>query len=373
MKKARKFLPLALVLMMVTVLFGGVGAFADSAAVKSDSPYNLSIPQSNSYTIKFTVSGTAKGAPTFKVGNGSILQTSLKKIGANYYFKVTAAGKEGDSTGVYSQMPGQAAVCQAVVKITEKVQNLGFVSDQIGTTFGGDPCNEKVLAKMWTGSFSDHILWGEDEFDNTPVTVTNSNPDVLELSIGGTVSGTSFQASTTPSGQYEKLSQGLWDISDLADQDYFECKGKKAGTATVTISVKSPKTGVVQTITEVWTVYDSSDAVIKSDTPSHITLKRGASYTFKVTASSEAVSQGINFFAEGDIYGKDAFGQEGSCGTVMDCKVTGKGNGVYYITVPASIPKGTPSGYYLKPGTEMELEGRINGLDNQTICTIKIA
>ena len=55
------------------------------------------------------VNGNAM-TPSFTVGNGDVLKTQfVAKIGNDYYYRVYAIGTPGQSTGVYTTLPGQNA------------------------------------------------------------------------------------------------------------------------------------------------------------------------------------------------------------------------------------------------------------------------
>ena len=66
-----------------------------------------------------TVLSASTATPQFTVGNGSVFKTQfVQKSGSDYYFKITATGKSGEETGIYTQMPGENAVRQCIVKIS---------------------------------------------------------------------------------------------------------------------------------------------------------------------------------------------------------------------------------------------------------------
>lgn len=100
---------------------GKIGAFqinVKGATIKCDTTDTFRVKSGKSYVFKFTVQNGAKKTPMFFVGNSGAFRTEiLKKNGNDYYFKITATGKPGSGTGVYSQLPGQAAVRQCVVNI----------------------------------------------------------------------------------------------------------------------------------------------------------------------------------------------------------------------------------------------------------------
>lgn len=88
-----------------------------SGVVTSDTTVNFSKRRGQLYTFKMTVSNTY-AKPSFTVGNGAVMKTyAQKRIGNVYYFQVIAIGKPGESTGVYTTLPGQQPVkhCTAFV------------------------------------------------------------------------------------------------------------------------------------------------------------------------------------------------------------------------------------------------------------------
>ena len=53
-----------------------------------------------------------------QVGNGSVLKTQfVSQIGNDYYYRVYAVGTPGQSTGVYTTLPGQDAKLHCTVTI----------------------------------------------------------------------------------------------------------------------------------------------------------------------------------------------------------------------------------------------------------------
>ena len=93
-----------------------VVAAAKSVISDTTAPFTLKV--GNAYCFKMTVVNGSTAVPSFTVGNGSVLKTQyVAKIGNDYYFRVYAVGAPGASTGVYTQMPGEAPVLQCVVNV----------------------------------------------------------------------------------------------------------------------------------------------------------------------------------------------------------------------------------------------------------------
>ena len=87
-------------------------------SVISDTTMPFVLKRGSAYCFKMTVVNGSTATPSFTVGNGSVLKTQyVAKVGNDYYFRVYAIGTPGQSTGVYTQMPGEAPVLQCAVTI----------------------------------------------------------------------------------------------------------------------------------------------------------------------------------------------------------------------------------------------------------------
>ena len=72
----------------------------------------------SAYCFKMTVVNGNNMVPSFTVGNGDVLRTQfVAKVGNDYYYRVYATGTPGQSTGVYTTLPGQNAVKHCAVTI----------------------------------------------------------------------------------------------------------------------------------------------------------------------------------------------------------------------------------------------------------------
>ena len=72
----------------------------------------------SAYCFKMTVVNGNNMVPSFTAGNGEVLKTQfVAKIGNDYYYRVYAIGTPGQSTGVYTTLPGQNAVKHCTVTI----------------------------------------------------------------------------------------------------------------------------------------------------------------------------------------------------------------------------------------------------------------
>ena len=88
------------------------------ASVYSDTTVNFSLKRGSAYCFKMTVVNGNGVAPSFTVGNGSVLRTQfVAQIGNDYYYRVYAIGTPGQSTGVYTTLPGQNAQKHCAVTI----------------------------------------------------------------------------------------------------------------------------------------------------------------------------------------------------------------------------------------------------------------
>ena len=88
----------------------GAASVAKTASVVSDTTVNFTLKRGSAYCFKMTVVNGSAATPGFTVGNGDVLKTQFAaKIGNDYYFRVYAVGTPGQSTGVYTTMPGEAA------------------------------------------------------------------------------------------------------------------------------------------------------------------------------------------------------------------------------------------------------------------------
>ena len=91
---------------------------AANAYVVSDTTVNFMLKRGQAYCFKMTVVNGNAMTPGFTAGNGDVLKTQfVAKIGNDYYYRVYATGTPGQSTGVYTTLPGQNAVKHCAVMI----------------------------------------------------------------------------------------------------------------------------------------------------------------------------------------------------------------------------------------------------------------
>lgn len=88
------------------------------AYVVSDTTVNFALKHGEAYCFKMTVVNGNSQMPSFTVGNGNVLKTQfVAKVGSDYYYRVYAIGTPGQSTGVYTTLPGGAPVKHCTVTI----------------------------------------------------------------------------------------------------------------------------------------------------------------------------------------------------------------------------------------------------------------
>ena len=101
-----------------TIVAAAQGVSAQQAYVRSDTTVNFTLKHGQAYCFKMTVVNGNNQTPSFTVGNGSVLKTQfVAKVGNDYYYRVYATGAPGQSTGVYTTLPGQNAVKHCTVTI----------------------------------------------------------------------------------------------------------------------------------------------------------------------------------------------------------------------------------------------------------------
>ncbi len=100
------------------VVSAAQGVTSQKAYVVSDTTVNFTMKRGSAYCFKMTVVNGNAMTPSFTVGNGEVLKTQfVAKIGNDYYYRVYAIGTPGQSTGVYTTLPGQNAVKHCTVTI----------------------------------------------------------------------------------------------------------------------------------------------------------------------------------------------------------------------------------------------------------------
>ena len=96
----------------------GTGAATAQPKVVSDTTVDFTVKSGSAYCFKMTVVNGNNLMPSFTVGNGNVLKTQfVTQIGNDYYFRVWAVGTPGQSTGVYTTLPGYSAVKHCTITI----------------------------------------------------------------------------------------------------------------------------------------------------------------------------------------------------------------------------------------------------------------
>ena len=153
MKKAGK----AVSVLMAAVLATGItspAVFASSAPyVQSDTTIDFIVPKSNTYAFKFTIHGS-HSCPNIVAGNGAVLRTenTVKRVESGndiYYFKVRAIGNIGQSSAIYTTLPGQKAVKHCTIKVgastaKDKEEEAQKVAKSIANSIGKGTDLERV-------------------------------------------------------------------------------------------------------------------------------------------------------------------------------------------------------------------------------------
>ena len=101
-----------------TGVISAAGSVQNAAAyVRSDTTMNFTLKRGQAYCFKMTVVN-GNTAPSFTVGDGSVLKTQyVAKVGNDYYYRVWATGTPGQSTGVYTTLLNGAPQKHCVVSI----------------------------------------------------------------------------------------------------------------------------------------------------------------------------------------------------------------------------------------------------------------
>ena len=100
------------------IYVNGRRLFVATVQLKCDTTLPLALKQGSEYYFKISVDGTVGDAPVFTAGYRDVLQVQLvERAGRDCIFKVKAIGKPGESSGVYTTLPGRSPVLQCLVNI----------------------------------------------------------------------------------------------------------------------------------------------------------------------------------------------------------------------------------------------------------------
>ena len=79
---------------------------APPVPVQSDTNADFKLAKNASYQFKITAPGAA--SVNFNAGTSGVFKvTFVKHSGSDFYYKITAAGRPGDASGIYASLPGQ--------------------------------------------------------------------------------------------------------------------------------------------------------------------------------------------------------------------------------------------------------------------------
>lgn len=129
------------------------------AYVQSDTTMDFSLKEGSSYAFRFEVKGTRDLTPNIVTGNGSILSTqNVRKCVENdndvYYFTVCATGTAGQSTGVYTTLPGQSSVRHCSISITPGGTYNPSAARQVFALVNQERAKAGVPALKWADSLA---------------------------------------------------------------------------------------------------------------------------------------------------------------------------------------------------------------------------
>lgn len=263
--------------------------------VESDTTNGITLKPGASYTYKISVMGG--GEPKFVGGTGGVISTQIeKKDGIDYYCKVTAIGSPNAETSLYITFPQSGH--------TEYNQNLG---------------NIKIAAP-------DPVVMKSDTTSDFSVKKGAS----YTFKISG---ATSFNPGTNGIFKTEQVSKSgndiFYKITAIGNP------GQGAGLFMSAPGQPAQKVCMV-------TVAAPDPVVMKSDTTSNFSVKKGASYTFKITGA-------ISF-------------NPGTVGIFKTEQVRKSGNDTYYKITAIGNP-GQQAGFYMS----------VAGQPAQKVCVVTVS
>ena len=265
-------------------------------AVKSDTSKNITLAQGSSYTYKFTIMGG--GEPQFVADTAGVLSVQLiKKDGLNYYCQVTAVGEPKSSTSLSVTFP--------------------------------DSGNEDFDVKV--GS----------------VTVTEPTGVIMKSDTNSDFSikqGSSYTFKITGATSFNPGSAGVFQtqlVSKSGNESYYKVTaiGQPGQQAGFYMSVAGQPAQKVCVIT--FTAEQNSPVLMIYDTISEFSIKKGASYTLKITGATSF--------------------NPGSSGVFQTQLVSKSGNDSYYKVSAIGQP-GQQAGFYMS----------VAGQPAQKVCVITV-
>ncbi|WP_236849710.1 glycoside hydrolase family 25 protein [Caproicibacterium lactatifermentans] len=214
-----------------------------AASIKSDTNSDFSVAQGKEYTFRFEVVGPQGLTPTFTISGSAFQKSGQTQRVENghdvYYYKIKAVGSAGQTSAVYTQLPGQTAVKRCTVT----VQGAASIKSDTNSDFS------VAQGKEYTFRFE--VV----------------GPQGLTPTF--TILGSAFQKS----GQTQTVENG---------HDVYYYKIKAVGSAGQASAVYTQLPGQTAVKRCAVTVKETSvPATIKSDTNSDFSIAQGKEYTFR--------------------------------------------------------------------------------------------
>lgn len=283
--------------------------------VKSDTTMDFSVKQGNTYAFRFEVVGPQGLQPNIAAGNGNVLRTEeVKKVVEKgndvYYFKVRAIGQPGEGSGVYTTLPGQAAVKHCTIHVdgptyalTCDTSNVNIPKD--GTYTFKYTANGTYPGKMPFVDCADGSLWitGKDFLtengkDVYYVTVTAKGEVGHKTTVTATVDGKVLCTSNVTITQAAAPAQVTLDTSNYTFSDVGKTYNLLVKTTNnVKPTVVSKNTSVVTVGTPTWNASDGGYLVTLTATGKGSTdivaSAGGASATMHATVNQTSVTSQI--------------------------------------------------------------------------------
>lgn len=283
--------------------------------VKSDTTMDFSVKQGNTYAFRFEVVGPQGLQPNIAAGNGNVLRTEeVKKVVEKgndvYYFKVRAIGQPGEGSGVYTTLPGQAAVKHCTIHVdgptyalTCDTSNVNIPKD--GTYTFKYTANGTYPGKMPFVDCADGSLWitGKDFLtengkDVYYVTVTAKGEVGHKTTVTATVDGKVLCTSNVTITQAAAPAQVTLDTSNYTFSDVGKTYNLLVKTTNnVKPTVVSKNTSVVTVGTPTWNASDGGYLVTLTATGKGSTdivaSAGGASATMHATVNQTSMASSI--------------------------------------------------------------------------------
>lgn len=381
----------------VQVTLGGENAsfpvvvdFLAVPSVKTEDANNISIAKGASYTYKFTIMGG--GVPVLTADTAGVVSSQLvKKDGIDYYFKVTALGDPDASTDLIMTFPdtgddnsnvnvGKVTVTApvGVVMTSDTNSNFSikqgasytfkitgatsfypgsagaFKTEQVGKTADGGTLY-KVTAIGQPGQQAGFYMSAPGQAAQKVCVLTVDAPPAVTMK-----SDTNYNFSVKQGASYTFKITGATSFHPGSDGVFkTEQVGKTADGGTLykitAIGQPGQQAGyymsapgqAAQKVCVVTVAAGSTSSItVQSDTNYNFSLKKGASYQFKITAAGAST---VNFSA-------------GTSGVFSISLVSHTGSDYYYKITAAG-----------QPGQQTGLYASANGQTAKKICVVTVA